>query len=158
MKHYAEHQPTWKPISSVPKSTKVLLRLEYGTAIIGQYYPEVEATHWCGLPTFSKESRSVSRERDIIAWATERGIFDSKHGSSKKRQADKTQEELNELFEAIECDNVIDAMDAIGDIMVTLAIQAHMWNLGLDECIEAAYQEIKDRKGQMVDGLFVKEA
>lgn len=111
-----------------------------------------------GFAKTTESENNMSREQDIIAWATERGIFDPKHGSSKKRQADKTQEELNELFEAIECDNVIDAMDAIGDIMVTLAIQAHMWNLGLDECIEAAYQEIKDRKGQMVDGLFVKEA
>jgi hypothetical protein len=54
MKHHAEHKPVWKTIDSVPKGTKVILRLEYGTAIIGVWYPESGATHWCGLPTFAK--------------------------------------------------------------------------------------------------------
>ena len=31
--------------------------------------------------------------------------------------------------------------------------------LGLDinDCIKAAYEEIKDRRGELVNGLFVKE-
>ena len=97
------------------------------------------------------------REQDIIQWATDRGIFDPQHGSSKIRQADKTQEELNELFQAIEANDGYLAIDAIGDIIVTLVIQAHMWNLEIDTCIEYAWQAIKDRKGQMINGQFVKE-
>ena len=54
-------------------------------------------------------------------------------------------------------DNVSLAQDAIGDIMVTLVIQARFWNLNLVECVEAAWQEIKDRKGQMIAGQFVKD-
>ena len=27
----------------------------------------------------------------------------------------------------------------------------------LEECLEVAYNDIKDRKGRMVDGIFVKE-
>jgi NTP pyrophosphatase (non-canonical NTP hydrolase) len=100
----------------------------------------------------------MHREQDIIRWATDRGIFDATHGSTRKRQADKTQEELNELFEAIDDAKITSAMDAIGDIFVTLVIQAHMWNMSIDECIEAAWQEIKDRKGKMINGLFVKES
>ena len=101
--------------------------------------------------------QKVNREQDIIAWAKDRGIFDPVHGSTRKRQADKTQEELNELFDAINDAKITSAMDAIGNIFVTLVIQAYMWNMSMDECIEAAWQEIKDRKGKMVDGLFVKE-
>ena len=29
--------------------------------------------------------------------------------------------------------------------------------LTLEECLEVAYNDIKDRKGKMVDGIFVKE-
>lgn len=47
--------------------------------------------------------------------------------------------------------------DAIGDIAVTLILQAHMHGWTLGECLESAYQVIKDRKGKMVDGVFVKE-
>lgn len=100
----------------------------------------------------------MKRETDIITWARNRGIFDKEHGSSRKRQADKTQEELDELFEAISLDDIDLARDAIGDILVTLAIQAKMWNLKMDDCIEAAWDEIKDRRGRMQNGLFVKES
>ena len=27
----------------------------------------------------------------------------------------------------------------------------------MDECLKVAYEDIKDRKGKMVDGVFVKE-
>ena len=77
------------------------------------------------------------------------GAFDSFDG---------TQEELDELFEAISLDDIDLARDAIGDILVTLAIQAKMWNLKMDDCIEAAWDEIKDRRGRMQNGLFVKES
>jgi NTP pyrophosphatase (non-canonical NTP hydrolase) len=98
------------------------------------------------------------REQEIVRWAIDRGIFDPEHGSSNKRQADKTQEELDELFEAILKGDIDLARDAIGDIIVTLVLQCQFWNLSIDECVEAAYQEIKDRRGQMVNGFFVKES
>ena len=58
-KYYAEQNPEWKRIDQypAPNGTKVLLRTRYGTAIIGQYYPEGEFTHWCGLPKLSKEEK-----------------------------------------------------------------------------------------------------
>lgn len=36
----------------------------------------------------------------------------------------------------------------------------YYWLLGLDigHCISGAYAEIKNRKGEMVNGVFVKEA
>lgn len=39
----------------------------------------------------------------------------------------------------------------------TLADIAHIYNFTLEECLAAAYAEIKDRKGTMVKGVFIKE-
>jgi len=30
-------------------------------------------------------------------------------------------------------------------------------NITIEECLQKAYDDIKDRKGRMVDGIFVKE-
>ena len=35
---------------------------------------------------------------------------------------------------------------------------AKEYNTTLEETLEMAYNEIKDRKGKMIDGVFVKEA
>lgn len=48
--------------------------------------------------------------------------------------------------------------DDIGDMMVVLINIATRNNLTITECLEAAYNDIKDRKGRMIDGVFVKEA
>lgn len=113
----------------------------------------------------------IPREADIVRWAQDRNILGSieiSQQGTEMGQARKTLEEVGELFEAIGYANLAQsvpdynmakglARDAIGDIIVTLAIQAAMWGLSLEECIEHAWQEIKDRKGQMVNGVFVKE-
>lgn len=39
----------------------------------------------------------------------------------------------------------------------TLAEIAYLYKWTLADCLEAAYNEIKDRKGRMVDGIFIKE-
>lgn len=39
----------------------------------------------------------------------------------------------------------------------TLADIAYLYKWSLADCLEAAYNEIKDRKGRMVDGIFIKE-
>lgn len=39
----------------------------------------------------------------------------------------------------------------------TLAEIAYLYKWSLADCLEAAYNEIKDRKGRMVDGIFIKE-
>ena len=47
--------------------------------------------------------------------------------------------------------------DDIGDIMVVLINIAERNDLTITECLQVAYDDIKDRKGMMVDGIFVKE-
>ena len=39
-----------------------------------------------------------------------------------------------------------------------LLVQAAQRGINVEDCIDAAWEEIKDRKGQMIDGIFVKDA
>jgi hypothetical protein len=43
-------------------------------------------------------------------------------------------------------------------MVVVLTILAAQHDLAIEDCIEAAWHEIKDRKGVMRDGIFIKEA
>lgn len=47
--------------------------------------------------------------------------------------------------------------DAIGDTLVTIIVLAHQLDLDITECLGIAYEEIKNRKGKMINGTFVKE-
>jgi len=97
----------------------------------------------------------ANTEMKVLQWGEARGIVQN---SNPMAQARKTQEELNELFDAI-VNNDYEAMaDAYGDIMVTLVMGAAIADLDLQTCFELAYQEIKDRKGSLnADGIWVKE-
>ncbi|MFR7864547.1 MAG: helix-turn-helix domain-containing protein [Streptococcus salivarius] len=47
--------------------------------------------------------------------------------------------------------------DAIGDTLVTIIVLAHQLDLDVTECLGIAYEEMKNRKGKMINGTFVKE-
>jgi len=90
----------------------------------------------------------------VEAWATERGIIAN---STPLAQAIKTTEEVAELLKALSKNNIHEAADAYGDILVTLIIGAKISGLNLENCLAAAYNVIKDRKGYLTpDGIFVK--
>jgi len=90
--------------------------------------------------------------RKIEYWHRERNLID---GSNDKDQFCKLIQECGELSDNICKGN--DISDDIGDIMVVLINIAARNNLSLKHCLEVAYNDIKDRKGRMVDGVFVKE-
>lgn len=69
----------------------------------------------------------------------------------------KTLEEATELCVAINANDRAEIIDAMGDIMVTLIIQAKMQDLSLEKCLESAYNIIAKRTGKMVNGQFVKD-
>ena len=50
-----------------------------------------------------------------------------------------------------------DIRDDVGDMMVVLINIMVRNNLTMKECLAVAYDDIKDRKGKMIDGIFVKE-
>ena len=107
----------------------------------------------------------------VIAWATQKGIMQN---GTPIAQCDKTFEEVEELQEALEAqrmglknfknkkeNNVLtteEIKDALGDILVTIIIQAEMQGLKLTECLESAYNVISKRTGKMVNGQFQKDA
>lgn len=94
-------------------------------------------------------------EQLIIEWGTERGILPN---PDMIAQFNKTMEETQELAQGIVSQNKDEVKDAIGDIIVTLVMQTQAWELTLTECVEQAYNDIKHRKGKMVDGMFVKDS
>jgi NTP pyrophosphatase (non-canonical NTP hydrolase) len=90
----------------------------------------------------------------VAEWAEQRNLIE---GSTPQHQIDKLDEEVGELVEALGFDNRSEIIDAIGDIQVVLAVICAQLGLNIDACREVAWNEIKDRKGKMVDGVFVKE-
>jgi NTP pyrophosphatase (non-canonical NTP hydrolase) len=69
----------------------------------------------------------------------------------------KTMEELGETAAAIARGKVDGVMDGIGDTVVCLTILAAQHGIYIEDCIEAAYDQIKDRTGRVVDGVFVRD-
>ena len=90
----------------------------------------------------------------ILLWAQDRNLIE---GSTPKDQLCKLVEEVGELADGIGKIDVNEIADAIGDCAVVLTILAAQYSLDFERCVEVAYNEIKDRKGRMVDGMFVKE-
>ncbi len=90
----------------------------------------------------------------INKWVIDRNL----HTANPKIQMCKTVEELGELAKAINKNDTEGQMDGIGDVVVTLICISQQLNLDFVECLEYAYNEIKDRKGRMIGGTFVKES
>lgn len=91
----------------------------------------------------------------IRAWAAARNLID---GSTPVAQMLKLLEEAGELAAAIAKGRPADARDGVGDVVVVLTILSAQLGFSIEDAIAAAYEEIKDRKGRMVDGVFIKEA
>lgn len=91
----------------------------------------------------------------VIAWAEARKIVPN---STPQAQLMKTMSELGELADATLKSDAAGIRDGVGDVLVTLIIYCRLQNLTLDECLDAAYAEIKDRRGTLTpEGVFVKE-
>jgi NTP pyrophosphatase (non-canonical NTP hydrolase) len=90
----------------------------------------------------------------ITKWAHDRNLI---NGSTPHAQMLKMTEEVGELASAIAKNKLPEAKDAIGDCVVVLTILAGQLGLDIQDCIDSAYNEIKDRKGRMVNGVFIKE-
>ncbi len=100
------------------------------------------------------EVKEVDRFQKIRDWADERGLYDK---GDTKTQFCKLMEEAGELGRAILKEDDIEFMDAIGDMVVVLTNMAMLGGTSIETCIDVAYGEIKNRKGKMVNGTFVKD-
>lgn len=91
-------------------------------------------------------------ERLITQWHHDRNLID---GSTDKDQLCKLVQEVGELSDHVCKGQNIE--DDIGDIIVVLINIATRNETDLELCLDKAWNDIKDRKGKMVDGVFVKE-
>ena len=90
----------------------------------------------------------------IREWAKERGIYEK---GNVETQFIKLIEEVNELNEAIKNEDIDDFADAIGDCVVVLTNLAYLGDFDIETCINSAYEEIKNRKGVMKNGQFIRD-
>lgn len=90
--------------------------------------------------------------RKIAKWHHDRNLID---GATNQSQFLKLIAEAGEL-----ADNIAkgkDCRDDIGDMIVVLINIAERNGYTIEECLDQAWNDIKDRKGKMVNGVFVKD-
>ncbi|TDM18872.1 MazG-like family protein [Macrococcoides caseolyticum] len=90
----------------------------------------------------------------IKQWAIDRNL----NTADPNKQMLKLVEEFEELGEGMAKGKPELIKDALGDMYVVMTILAMQMDIDINECIDIAYNEIKDRKGKMIDGVFVKES
>lgn len=88
----------------------------------------------------------------IIKWHHDRNLIE---GSSDKDQVLKLMQELGELSDSV-CKGK-DVRDDLGDMMVVMLNIMERQGISMEDCLSNAYNDIRDRKGIMIDGIFVKE-
>lgn len=88
----------------------------------------------------------------IRSWHYARNLIE---GSTDKDQVLKLMQELGELSDSV-CKGK-DIRDDLGDMLVVMINIMERNNINIKDCLETAWMDIKDRKGKMVDGIFVKE-
>lgn len=90
----------------------------------------------------------------IKEWARERNLDQA----DPYKQMLKLGEEFGELCQGMIKNKPRQVIDSIGDMYVVLTILSMQLNVDIEFCVQAAYDEIKDRQGKMINGVYVKEA
>lgn len=101
-----------------------------------------------------KEIEEITITGKIKNWIRDRNL----DTADPKGQMLKLVEETGELAEGLAKNRPDQVKDSIGDIYVVLTALSMQLGYSIEDCIEEAYEEIKDRKGRMVNGIFVKES
>lgn len=91
----------------------------------------------------------------IREWAKDKGIYEK---GDPKTQYIKLMEEMGELAMSLLKNDDAEFQDAIGDCVVVLTNLAKLKGYDIEQCINGSYDIIAKRKGQMINGTFVKEA
>ena len=180
MKLNVTEQTTTFPVSKIHLFKKLLDNrdLEWETSL-GMFKLSLEAIHWITANSHKsmyndkrsyiynkafyeafndiehtpKDIKISSKYELIREWARNRGIYDK--GDSKTQYV-KLMEEAGELAQAILKRDTPEIQDAIGDMVVVLTNLAELEDLKIENCIDSAYDVISKRKGNMVNGTFVK--
>lgn len=128
------------------------MKLDKNTMIVGtvpyDYDPRFK------LEITQRKMKYNELEALVISWAEQKGIFEK---GNPDAQCEKTFEEVTELSAAIYENNKEEIIDALGDILFTIIIQAEMQGLKLEDCLLSAYNVISKRTGKMIEGKFVRD-
>lgn len=92
--------------------------------------------------------------QNVIQWARDKNILAAENAH---KQMLKVVEEVGETVAALLKNKSAELKDGIGDSLVTLIILSAQ--LGLDpmkDCLQSAYDTIKNRTGQTKNGIFIK--
>ena len=92
---------------------------------------------------------------NVEEWARMRGLLTA--DVKPEMQMLKLVEEVGETAKALAYEDMWGLKDGIGDCLVCLIVLAKQKGLTIEECLEAAYEEIKYRKGKLENGLFKKD-
>jgi NTP pyrophosphatase (non-canonical NTP hydrolase) len=92
--------------------------------------------------------------KKIEVWSKDKNL----DKADPTKQILKLGEEYGELCQGMVKSNYDQVIDSVGDMYVVLTILSLQLGVDLEYCAEVAYGEIKDRKGRMVNGVFVKES
>lgn len=108
------------------------------------------------VPHFIRKAMSYADvELKVIRWAEDRKIIPN---AKPYTQLMKAGSELGELYDAELKNNLPMIKDGVGDVLVCLINYCALKDINLVDCLEAAFDEIKDRKGTLMpDGTFVKD-
>ena len=111
----------------------------------------------------------------VRAWGISKGITGPNGKGTLLAQLSKTQEELTETRDAAVMHQFLselrhhddfslafdvansELIDGLGDVFVTIILAAEMAGLRIEDCLQAAYDEIKGRTGRMEGGIFIKD-
>ena len=102
----------------------------------------------------NKKCETMCRFDKIRLWADERGLYEK---GDTKTQTLKLLEEAGEICRAVLKNNHEAVVDGIGDCVVVLTNLAKLQGTTIEDCIDAAYDEIKNRTGKMSNGTFKKD-
>lgn len=89
----------------------------------------------------------------VEQWFIDRNL----QNTDPNKQMLKLFEELGEVASGMARNDIGEIKDGIGDTLVVLIGLSMQLDLDITECLETAYNEIKDRKGKLINGVFVKE-
>ena len=92
-------------------------------------------------------------EDKVQEWFITRNL----HKGDPQKQVLKLIEEMGELVGSLIRDDREEIIDALGDIQVVMIGLGMQLDLDLKDCLMSAYSEIVNRRGETVNGIFVKE-
>jgi len=108
-----------------------------------------------GIAPFDPPSKPMRNKEEVLQWAEDKNLL---RFENRLAQFAKTVSEIGELGDALIRNNTDEITDAIGDTVVTLIILSNQCGLDIEDCLESAYNVIKNRTGKTNEmGTFIKD-